>query len=215
MLTIVSVEGNIGSGKSTLLGRLAEYYTGPTHIVFLKEPVDEWATIKDVDGTTILEKFYESPEKYAFSFQIMAYMSRLKLMRDTINKYAGTDTIIITERCLYTDKLVFTKMLYDSGKINYIDYQIYLGYFDAFMHVAPINKIVYIKTEPSVCQGRIAQRARPGEAVIAGEYLAMCHEYQENMLSCSDICDNQMVIDGNGEVSDGVLANICEFIGKL
>jgi deoxyguanosine kinase len=215
MLTIVSVEGNIGSGKSTLLGRLAEYYTGPAKIVFLKEPVDEWAKIKDLDGTTILEKFYENPEKYGFSFQIMAYMSRLKIMRDTINKYAGTDTIILTERCLYTDKLVFTKMLYDTGKINYINYQIYMKYFEAFMHVAPINKIVYLKTSPDVCHSRIAQRARPGEAVISQEYLNTCHEYQENMLLCGDICDDQLFIDGNGELSDAILADICEFIAGV
>ena len=57
-LKIISIEGNIGSGKTTLLGKLKEKYADNKNIVFLKEPVDDWATITDIDGVTMLEKFY-------------------------------------------------------------------------------------------------------------------------------------------------------------
>jgi peptide-methionine (S)-S-oxide reductase len=53
----ISIEGNIGSGKSTLLKALEEKYKGEKQIIFLKEPVDDWATIKDDKGITMLEKF--------------------------------------------------------------------------------------------------------------------------------------------------------------
>ena len=56
--TFISIEGNIGSGKSTLLANLREHYKNNDNVIFLKEPVDEWAKIKDINGTTILEKFY-------------------------------------------------------------------------------------------------------------------------------------------------------------
>ena len=47
---IVSIEGNIGSGKSTLLANLREHYANDAHIVFLKEPVDEWEKIKKMNN---------------------------------------------------------------------------------------------------------------------------------------------------------------------
>ena len=55
---IVSIDGNIGSGKSTLLSTLKEYYADNDHIIFLKEPVDDWEKITDENGVTMLEKFY-------------------------------------------------------------------------------------------------------------------------------------------------------------
>ena len=42
------------------------------------------SNIKDENGVTILEKFYSDQNKYSFSFQMMAYISRLKLLKDTI-----------------------------------------------------------------------------------------------------------------------------------
>ena len=110
---IISIEGNIGSGKSTLLAHLKE---NCPNVVFLKEPVDEWEKIRDENGTTMLEKFYADQTKYSFSFQMMAYISRLKILRDTIRNHPERPITIITERSLNTDKMVFAKMLYDSGK---------------------------------------------------------------------------------------------------
>ena len=134
--TFISIEGNIGSGKSTLLANLREHFKYNDNVVFLKEPVDEWAKIKDKNGITILEKFYANQEKYSFSFQMMAYVSRIKVLRDTLkekqemdknkDKKQNNNYIIITERSLYTDKMVFAKMLYDNGKIEDVNYQIYL-----------------------------------------------------------------------------------------
>ena len=57
---------------------------------FFEEPVDEWATIKDKAGKTILEKFYAEQEKYAFAFQMMAYISRLTVLKHAI-KNASMD----------------------------------------------------------------------------------------------------------------------------
>ena len=42
--------------------------------------------ITDENGITILEKFYENPTKYGFSFQIMAYISRLNIMKEEQKK---------------------------------------------------------------------------------------------------------------------------------
>ena len=63
----ISIEGNIGSGKSTILEKLQEFMRDNNRIVFLKEPVDIWETIKDENtGENILQKFYKNQDKYNF-----------------------------------------------------------------------------------------------------------------------------------------------------
>jgi deoxyadenosine/deoxycytidine kinase len=221
---IISIEGNIGSGKSTLLANLKKYFKNNAkdyvNVIFLKEPVDEWSNIKDENGITILEKFYADQEKYSFSFQIMAYISRLKLLKEAVksvkdkmqkiyeiheNCSVKLKTIIITERSLYTDKMVFAKMLYDSGKIESINYQIYLNWFNTFADEFKVNKIIYVNANPDICYERVGKRNRDGEDKIPLEYLNKCHSYHNNMLDKSlpeCVCDSQLVLDGNIDICE-------------
>ena len=204
--TFISIEGNIGSGKSTLLANLREHYKNNDNVIFLKEPVDEWAKIKDINGTTILEKFYADQEKYSFSFQMMAYVSRIKVLRDTLKEKTKKDNncyIIITERSLYTDKMVFAKMLYDTGKIEDVNYQIYLNWFDTFSGEFPVHKVIYVKAAPEKCYARITKRSREGEENIPLEYLTACSLYHDNMLDKSInncVCNEQLILDGNIDI---------------
>ena len=203
---IVSIEGNIGSGKSTLLANLRSYYESNSDVIFLKEPVDEWEKIKDENGTTILEKFYGDQDKYSFPFQMMAYVSRLKVLRDAlkgINRTQNRRIVIITERSLYTDKMVFAKMLFDSQKIELINYKIYLNWFDTFSEEFPVNKVVYVKTDPEICHSRIMKRSREGESNIPLEYLQNCNNYHNNMLDVNlvdCVCHDQLILDGNVDI---------------
>lgn len=225
-IQIISIEGNIGSGKSTLLANLKKHFNNNKSIIFLKEPVDEWSKIKDENGITILEKFYSDQDKYSFPFQMMAYISRLKLLKDNISEIKSshfklsepkiqemitsydkeenycnpTKYIIITERSLFTDKMVFANMLYDSGKIEHVNYQIYLNWFNTFADDFPINKIIYVRTDAKKCYERIANRNRDGESNIPIEYLNTCNEYHDKMLdkeSNECVCNEQLILNGN------------------
>ena len=193
MSQIISVEGNIGSGKSTLLNSLKDYFKDNNKVIFLQEPVDEWNKIKDVYGKTMLEKFYENQVKYSFAFQMMAYISRLSILKKCIDE--NPDFIIITERCLNTDRYVFAKMLFDDGKIEDVEYQIYLNWFDHFSYLQHTQKIVYLKTDPNTCITRINKRNRLGESNISLEYLENCNKYHDNMLN--EINNEKLVIDSN------------------
>ena len=199
---IISIEGNIGSGKSTLLKNLQDYYENNKNIIFLREPVDEWENIRDIDGNTMLSKFYADQEKYSFPFQMMAYISRLALLKESLEK--NPNSIIITERSLYTDKYVFAKMLYDSGKIELVNYQIYLKWFDTFANDYPIDKIIYVSADPEICSERIIKRSRNGENNIPLVYLKSCHAYHENMINlfmnCSKKYCEKLQIDGNIDI---------------
>jgi len=196
MSKIISVEGNIGSGKSTILKALKEFLKNHENIIFLQEPVDQWQHIKDENGVTILTKFYENKKKYSFAFQMMAYISRLSLLLDIMKQ--NPDAIIITERCLNTDRYVFAKMLFDGGFIEDVEYQIYLKWFDYFIDIKRIQKTVYLKTEPTICLERINKRNREGESKITLEYLENCHQYHENMIHMTD---NILVIDSNKDTT--------------
>ena len=179
---IYSVEGNIGSGKSTFVKFLKENLNNP-NVVFVQEPVDIWETIKDRNGETILTKFYRSNEDYAFAFQMMAYISRLSLLKKTVLENPGK--IIITERCVETDKNVFAKMLYDSGKIEDVEYEIYLKWFDEFSSHLHVDGSIYIYTTPKKCAERVEKRNRTGESIPL-EYLETCHRYHDVWLNTTN-----------------------------
>lgn len=202
MFKIVSIEGNIGSGKSTLLEKLRNHYKDNKHVIFLREPVDEWEKIKDTEGTTMLKKFYSDTTKYSFAFQMMAYISRLKILRDTVKNLTSNNIdnknneyIIITERSLYTDKYVFAKMLYDDNKIEDVCYSIYLNWFDEFVEDFPISYSIYVNALPEKCYERIHIRAREGEEFIKLSYLENCHIYHEEFIN--NIKTKKLVLDGN------------------
>lgn len=181
---IISIEGNIGSGKSTILAKLegfmAEY---SRRIVFLKEPVDMWETIKDpVTGENILQKFYQDQTRYAFPFQVMAYASRLSMIRQTIKENPDV-AVIICERSLDADKHIFAKMLHDEGKIDDVCYQIYNHFYKEYMADVALDGIVYIDADAEVCHERIEKRSRVGESGIPLDYLQKCKSYHHAWLS--------------------------------
>ena len=212
---IVSIEGNIGSGKSTLLSNLRETLKDRTDIVFLKEPVDEWEKITDENGLTMLEKFYSNQKEYSFPFQMMAYISRLARLKEAVKN--NPDSIIITERSLFTDKMVFAKMLYESKNIEMINYKIYLKWFDTFASEFPVDKVIYVKALPETCHNRIVKRSRTGERNIPLDYLINCDKYHNEMLdknSNSCVCDNQLVIDGNVDIYENA-SKLLEWINNV
>ena len=206
---ILSVDGNIGSGKSTLVKALKQHYNSVSNenenkkpwknysgIIFIQEPVNIWMSIKDTNGETILSKFYGNTKKYAFSFQMMAYISRLHILKEAVAQYPNH--IIVSERCVDTDKNVFAKMLYDDGNIEEVNYQIYLKWFDEFVKDIPIQGYIYVKTEPEICDIRIKKRNRDGESIPLA-YLENCHKYHEEWLNNVDCV---YTIDGNVDNAD-------------
>lgn len=201
---IISIEGNIGSGKSTLMQYLKENYlfvAGQYRVGYIDEPIDTWNSITDKDtGENVIEKYYKDQHKYAFSFQMMAYISRLSNFKKAIasNKY----DILFTERSIYTDRNVFAQMLYDTGKIEDINFKIYLKWFDEFLDEIRDIKVVYIKTSPYVAYNRVVKRDRPGEEIPL-EYLAQCSEYHDKWIN--DTLDkDKLILNGESDNSNNL-----------
>ena len=199
--TVFGIDGNIGSGKSRLYGTLQEKFKDNANIIFVPEPVKDWECIHNREGKTMVQLFYADQKRYAFAFQMMAFISRLSMLMRTIEENKDRNIIIITERTLYTDRYVFAKMLYDQGKIEDVEYQIYLRWFDEFVAKFPVDNVIYVKTDPEECHKRIHIRARQGEEIIPLSYLEECHRFHEAFLDKeTGIKVNQLIIDGNVNV---------------
>lgn len=223
---IFSIDGNIGSGKSRFLSYLKENITQlliglPYDIkkykfVFVPEPVSLWSQFKDENNKTIIECFYADQKKYAFPFQMMAYISRLSLLKKYVRE--NPNSIIITERCLETDRHIFAKMLYDDGAIDKINYDIYLAWFDEFIDEIPVVAHIYIKTEPIISEQRVIARNREGESIPL-EYLTKCHQYHENWLNNLKY-KKVFTLDNNTNIYDNTKINtyipiVFQFIQKV
>lgn len=189
MVKIFSIEGNIGSGKSTLVRILQEKCP---NFIYMLEPVDEWADVKDKKGENILTKFYRNQEKYSFSFQMMAYISRLAKLKRLVEK--NPNSIIITERSVLTDKNVFAKMLYDDKKIEEVNYIIYLKWFDEFIKEIPITGYIYVDVTPETSYTRVLKRNRQGEDIPLS-YLRACNLYHLRWLEKEK---NVLMLDAEG-----------------
>jgi deoxyadenosine/deoxycytidine kinase len=205
---IISIEGNIGSGKSTIFNFLKNILS-KNDFYFVDEPVEEWLKIRD-EKENIIEKFYKNQKKYAFSFQMMAYISRLKNLQEAIKN--NPNKIIITERNIMTDKNIFAKMLYHQKKIDQINYKIYNQWFNYFLQDLPIIKYIYIRTNPLICAERIIKRNRKGEK-ISLEYLNDCHQYHESWFEKEDKIviktDNDFINDF--EILNNIREKILDF----
>jgi deoxyadenosine/deoxycytidine kinase len=194
---ILSIEGNIGAGKTTIIEKMKERLQSD-EIIFVKEPVDQWEHFRNrSDGENILTKFYNDQPRYAFTFQVMAYSTRLSLLRRTIRENPNAK-VIVCERSLDADRNIFAKMLRDENKMSDIEFQIYDHFFQEYSEKdefrisnEPIGEhyqkynlsgVIYIDADPEICSMRIKKRSREGESYIPVEYLNNCRDYHETWL---------------------------------
>lgn len=199
MTILVSVQGNIGSGKSTFVEFMKNHYKDNKKICFLQEPVDTWTSIQDKDGKNIIEKYYENQSKYAFAFQMMAYISRLQILEKALEEDYD---IIISERSLLADRNIFAKMLYDDNIIDDIEYKIYLKWFDNFTRKFPQELYVYVRVDPDISNERVLKRGRKGENIPI-EYLKKCHQYHEDWLMNENL-KNKIILSCNKNIENNI-----------
>ena len=175
---IFSIQGNIGSGKSTVVRKLED--KGVANMRCLQEPVNVWSEYQ-MDGKNILEHFYSDRKRFAFPFQMMAFYTRLKVIKDLVSSTSGDG--IVMERSLETDKRIFAKMMIDDGSIDQMSARIYNEWFNDLTPDYTSGIInIYIRTPPEVCHQRISERKRPGEDVIPLDYLERCHQLHDEWL---------------------------------
>ena len=116
---IIAIEGNIGVGKSTFTNIMKNTYINS---LIVSEPVDMWLNIKTKSNENILGLFYKDIPRWGYTFQNLAYVTRMMKIQDGIN---SEKDIIFLDRSLGTDKNVFEKMLHDDGLVTDIEHDMY------------------------------------------------------------------------------------------
>ena len=205
----IYVEANIGSGKTTFLNLLEEDYNT------IKEPLDEW--LKLTDGKeNILDKFYKDADRWAYTFQMETFMSRIQSIKK--NEIKG---INIIERSIYTDMNCFASLAHYNGHIQELEWKLYNKWFNWLDNSFDVKAdgYIYIRTDPQISYNRIAKRSRTEESSIPFKYLEQVHQKHQQWLNSTKT--PVLILDGNQEFeSNNVIINtwkedINTFIEKL
>lgn len=178
MFESISLEANIGVGKTTFLENISKYYGDRFNPI--KEPLEDWLIkFSDVDNN-ILGLLYEDSKRWGYTFQHNAFLTRIQ----KIEKEYDPSKINITERSVLSDYNVFAKMLHDDGKMNDIEWKIYLNWKDLLMTKFAVKPklIVYLRLDPEIAYERTRNRHRHEEEGIPLRYLRLLHDYHEQWL---------------------------------
>lgn len=172
---MVLLEGNIGAGKTTVGRRLAEVGA----FTFIEEPTAVW---QEGYAANLLEMFYRDTQRWAFTFQVNAFMTRAKTWHE-IGRLTA-DRRVILERSIYCDRYVFAENCYRSGLFSLTEYQLYLRMWEFLVpnFTDRPDLIVYLRTPAEECLERIRARARHEETDIPLAYLQQIEALHDEWL---------------------------------
>lgn len=170
---VLFVEANIGGGKTTFLKVLAKHLDA----VMVSEPCDEW---QDISGHNLLDAFYKDGSRWACTFQLYAFMTRLKKQQ----RYSFENgKLQIMERSWFSDRYCFAQNAVQLGMMSAMEWCLYMDIWNWFAQqaVMPIG-FIYLRVDPETCYKRMQLRARTEESIVPLDYLKVLHERHEEWL---------------------------------
>lgn len=184
---LISLDGNIGAGKSTLLEALK---TQIPEITVVQEPVADWVTMKNQHGQNLIELFYGDTSRWCYTFQNCALLTRLLDTQRILSEWKPSEgklPVVITERSVMTDRYVFAEMLHREGKMDDLEWTLYLKWFNHYAANLPVKGIIHLTTSAKTANERIHIRGRSGEEKIPLEYLNELHEQHNRWISTTTL----------------------------
>jgi len=192
---IIFIESNIGVGKSTAIEYLKNHPSDP-HIVLLEEPVSHWQNIPKLPLTTtpttlttptlnLLDHFYQDIPKYGYCFQTYAFLSRMKLLLDSIQ--SSEIQTVIAERSIFTDREIFLKTLAESGQVTEMEQAVYHQLWDFWIQLMRPYfkdvqiKFLYLRCSPEQALERQIKRNRTEESGVGLEYLTTLDQRHDQL----------------------------------
>ena len=208
MVKKIIIEGNIGSGKTTFVNYISKNFKDAT---VNYEPVEKWQSYKDEQNINLLNNFYNDQQRWGYTFQNMAFMTRVKdLIKPCDTKYK------FIERSIYTDRNCFALNCYETGKINKMEWEIYTDWFNWLSNEFDVKPdgYIYLRVKPDICLERINKRNRQEESGIPIEYLENIHiKHDDWLLNEKKI--PVLVLDWNCSFDNNIKDVIESFIKKL
>lgn len=169
------VEGNIGTGKTTFLKALQQSLS---HVAVTLEAVDYWQ--KEANGQSILQNFYETPQRWAYSMETIALKTRIQ---EHINNQQSLIPNIV-ERSIYSGYYCFARNSFEQGFLNQLEWNIYQAWFNFLTakQCLPPAGFIYLQADPKTSYQRTIQRKRNAEDSIPLQYLQQIHDKHEAFL---------------------------------
>jgi len=172
---MILLEGNIAAGKSTV----GNVLKASGRFDFIEEPVDTW---QSGFASNLLEAFYRDMNRWAFTFQTLAFLTRAKTWNEALARTSHSRVVL--ERSLLTDRYVFATNAHRLGAMSDVEWQVYCALWDLVVsnyNVEP-DCVLYYRTPADVCLERIAVRGRDEETGIALQYLQQLEALHDDWL---------------------------------
>lgn len=172
---LILLEGNIGAGKTTVGNILA----ASGEFAFIEEPTSAW---REGFASNMLDLFYSDTERWAFTFQICAFVTRAKTWHE-ISQVTDHNKVIL-ERSIFCDRFIFAENCYRTGLFSLTEYQLYCQLWDFLVshYCDEPDAILYLRTPADVCLERIRARGRAEESAIPLEYLLQLEQLHDEWL---------------------------------
>ncbi|KRX10287.1 P-loop containing nucleoside triphosphate hydrolase [Pseudocohnilembus persalinus] len=192
----------------------------------MEEPVLNWQAINNNPKLNLLDEFYKNPTRWAYTFQMKAFQSRLESLQLFLKQNQSINNqIILSERCIFSDKEIFAKNSKDLGFLNDIEWALYQENFNFMikqLKLFPFQSIghIYLQTQPELAYQRIKKRNRTEENTISIDYLESLYNRHESWLN-KNKCQNLLIIDAsqdflnNQEAFDKSCMQIDKFIKEI
>lgn len=170
------VEGNIGAGKTTFLRIITQHL----HAHVIHEPLDKWQKV--VGTENLFENFYRDTPRWAYTFQLYAFITRIIEQESHALQYA--EPVQILERSVFSDRYCFAKNCYELGFLTELEWQLYQDLFSWLVdnYVIRPNGFIYLSADPATCHQRLTKRNRHEEAGVSLDYLEQLHQKHEDWL---------------------------------
>ena len=162
-MIIYAVEGIIAAGKTELVQALSVQFNILGYSVcHIYEPVDIW------QASGILQKFYDDPIRYAYSFQTFAFATRCLEICKQFEEHPSAD-IYILERSPISDKIFM-----ELQDVDECEREMYKLWCSAYERILPFDisemKIIYLQTGLATCMQRLYSRGRSEETNVSSDY---------------------------------------------
>ncbi len=172
----IAIEGNIGAGKTSLAIKMANDFNAK---VVLERFADN----------PFLPKFYEEPERYAFTLEMSFLADRYQQISDDLSQLDLFKDFIIS------DYDVFKSLIFSKITLPEDEFMLYRKlFYQVYKDIAKPDLYVYLYQNTERLQANIKKRGRDYEQNIQNSYLEKINSgYLEFLKSHKEI--NVKIID--------------------